>query len=665
MQRKRTTRTIAARPRSLALDGLAGISLVAVMCGLAGVPGFAGAPHLLSVLLVISGYLSTCAIVRAFDATGGDGLGFVGVLRLLWQRLRHTWPSLLTVISFVALICTVLDASLLASIRSDALPALGYFSNWWDTMRNVAPGSTNAPLGNMWFVAIEMQLFVAWLVVLVPLLRAGKVWARRCAMIISALAMLWLAMQCVTSGNIVRVSLGTGARASSFFLGSWLAFAFPLGRVPAIGKSLLLRPMQTTARRMRRRRYQATPAANILGILSLVGIAALMVLLYRLTGGTLTYCILTIAISLLSVILMATLLAPGSWLGRLFSLAPFTWLGSRAIGIYLWSYPLFAIIAARHVAVPWYLNTATVAATLVAAELTYRLVELPFASREMTGNTARNVAPYRLVTTALAVAIAAVFSIRAMLVIPTEATMATVASASGSTSESATSTTTTDSKPSSATTSPSAESSPSSSSGTQQTTTSSDGAREQSAKKTVQIDDDTVIYAPASETKNGRYDPVLIGDSVPGDADWSRLPDALIDSYIGRRPDQALEVARGYMEQDGVGKVVVLACFSNVNPTSDQLDEFAELFGSEREIYLVGTVNPDGFMDLANDALQSACERHDNMHYIDWPAVENGHDKEYLWDDVTHLRPEGGVAYVNMVVEAIAQDLIDAGGTTE
>ena len=662
MQPNRTTRQGTARPRSWAIDGLVGISLIAIVCGQAGVPGLTSATCLLSVLLVVSGYLSTCAIVRAFEATRGEGLGITGVLRLLWLRLRHVWPSLVTVVAFVAAICAVLDASLLATVRSDALPALGYYANWWDLFRNATPGSTGAPLGNMWFIAVEMQLYVVWLLLLSPLMRAGKVWARRCAMIFSALSMLWLVMQCVTGGNTVRVSLGTDTRACSFFLGAWLAFVFPLGRVPVIGKDFLLRPIETTARRMRRRRYQATPSANIVGILSFVGIAILLVLMPTSAGGTLSSGILTIIISLLAVMLVATLLAPGSWLGRVFSLAPFTWLGSRALGIYLWSYPLFAIVAARHVVVPWYLHLVTAAATLVAAELTYRLVELAFASRETRINTTRNVAPYRLIATALAIVLAGGFAIRAMLTIPTEATAATITAASttpsGKTNANASSVGSNNTSTNSTTSSNNSDGS-----NTAQSTTNS--SVEAPTNNRISIDDDTIIHAPASETKNGRYDPVLIGDSVPGDADWSRLPDALIDSYIGRRPDQALEVARGYIDQDGVGNVVILACFSNVPPTADQLDQFAELFGDERQIYLVGTVNPDGFMDQANSELQSACARHSNMHYIDWPAVEEGHEKEYLWDDATHLRPEGGVVYVNMVVNAIAQDLIDAGGATE
>jgi flavin-binding protein dodecin len=143
-----------------------------------------------------------------------------------------------------------------------------------------------------------------------------------------------------------------------------------------------------------------------------------------------------------------------------------------------------------------------------------------------------------------------------------------------------------------------------------------------------------------------------------------RLPDALIDTYIGRRPDQAIEVMKGYLDQNVVGHVVVYACFSNTTASAEQLEEMIEIVGEDREVYLVGTVNPDGFQDQANELLQEAADGHDNVHYVDWPEVLEGHLKEYLWADDTHLRPEGAEVYVDMVTRAVAQAMVDAGGTT-
>lgn len=669
MQQKRISRKRTAQIRSRALDGFVGIILLTILCGQIGIPGLGHFGHLFSALLFAAGYLGTCTVTRAYDKNDGFGAG--DFFKQLWHRLRHVWPTMLAVVAFATVVCTVLDGSLLAPIRADLFPALGFFSNWTDLLHNAAPGTSPSPLGGFWLIGVEAQLFVVWLAALTFLLRQDRTLARRISVALAGITGAWLLAQSfLLEGSLARVSLSTDMRACSYLLGSWLAFAFPLGRVPVIGKSLLLQPMGRRKRHMRGRRYQATTAAHVLGIVSFVCMMGLALLVP--STGTRTHGLLIIAISVLCIPLVASILAPGSALGRLFSLPPFAWLGSRALCIYLWSYPIRQLVLARMNPAPWYILVASIAVTLAIAEITYRLVEVPFGSDCTLDESRAEVAPYRLATTGLVLIIAAGFGGRALLTIPSEAVRAATSNEAVASSNQTMSTSSTRNDTSKDT---SAQDSNADSTDTttnqredtsQENKTSSSSSEDStSSKKATTIDESTIINAPASETRAGLYDPVLIGDSVPGDADWSRLPDALIDTYIGRRPDQALEVIRGYLAQDAIGSIVILACFSNVAPTADQLDTFAEVLGDDRQIYLVGTVNPDGFMDQANDELQSAVKRHSNMHYIDWPSVEEGHEKEYLWDDATHLRPEGGVVYVQMVTEAIAQDLINAGGTTK
>ena len=649
MQQKRKTKGMGLRQNARVLDGLVGLVLVLIAAGALGVPRLDNAMRLLSVVLVVAGYLGTCSVVRTYDRE--KGLGAKAMLHEWWQHLRYIWPSLLCMVAILATLCAALATPLLASMRPDVLPTLGFFSNWAALLRNAVPASSTSPLAHTWFVSVEVQLFLVWVLLLALMLQAKKVVARRITFGLVLLSAACLVLQCVLGGNLARVSLATDAYACAFLFGAWLGFAFPLGRVPSVGKNLLIKPMGKRNRHMRGRRYQATPAANACGIVSLVCILALVVLMP--TGGTLTYGLMAILVSLLTVLLVATLVAPGNLLGRALSAPPLRYLGSRALGLYLWFWPLHQLITQVFGSTAWYVLAIVAVATVATSEISYRLVELPFASPAIVGGAPRNTAPYRMVTTALLIVAVGVFGAQALLRLPA------TQSATVEAGESAASANDKDTGTGSATSDKSKESSSPSSSkrksgendedldSTADERSDEEEVEEESADK-LDIDADAIIRAPASETRNGIYDPVLIGDSVPGDADWSRLPDALIDSYIGRRPDQALEVTRGYLAQDAVGKVVILACFSNVTPTPDQLDEFAELLGDERQIYVIGTVNPD-----------------ENMHYIDWPAVEEGHQDEYLWADATHLRPEGGIAYVNMVVNAIAQDLLDAGGTME
>ncbi len=669
MQQNRTPQKAQVRPHAKSLNSLVGLLFAFMALGLLGVPGLSMSTRALPAILVVAGYLSTCVIAQTNAKR--EGLGIGGVALLLWQRFRYVWPSLLCVVAVTCSLCAVLNTSLLDAMRPDVLPALGFFSNWTNLFASITPETSASPLAALWFVSAEMQLFLVWLLILTLLLLASKTVARRLTLTLAVIATAWLILQCVLGGNLLRVSLATDAYACSYLLGAWLAFAFPLGKVPTVGKNLLLKPMGRR-RHLRGRRYQATTFTNVAGFVSFVGMIALVLLMPK--GGALVQGVTVACVSLLAVILCATLIAPGNLLGRAVSIPPLAYLGSRALGLYLWFWPLYRLIAPGGVDSTWYLRLLVVAATVAAAEVSYRLVELPFAGADLVSTGPRNVAPYRLATTALVILIAAGFGARALLTSSGHAAGLMEASESNSAgTSSVTSDTAKSNDAESKNTTSSANTLVDETSNydslegevLDENSKSSKKNSKSSARKSISIGEDTIIRAPASETRAGMVDPLLIGDSVPGDADWSRLPDGYVDSYIGRLPFQALEVARGYMEQDAVGHVVILACFSNDTPQQATLDEFAELFGDDREIYLVGTVNPDGFMDAANQALREACERHENMHYIDWPSVESGHDDEYLWADMTHLRPEGGVAYVQMVIEAIAEDLIDAGGTTE
>ena len=276
MQQNRTPRKSGIRPQPNALNGFIGLTMIVLICNRLGVPGFGAGSRLLPAILVVAGYLSTVVIVRAHDQH--EGLGISQTARLWWQHFRSVWPSLLCVGAFTSAICAVISTSLVGAMAPDVLPSLGLYENWSALVRNVAPQASTSPLAGMWFPAVEVQIFLVWALVLSALLRAGKVVARRVTLGLAIAGALCLILQCVLGGNLLRVSLATDAYACSYMLGAWLAFAFPLGRVPAIGKDLLIKPMGPRNRHMRGRRYQATTLANVLGFVSLAIIILLVAL---------------------------------------------------------------------------------------------------------------------------------------------------------------------------------------------------------------------------------------------------------------------------------------------------------------------------------------------------------------------------------------------------
>lgn len=150
--------------------------------------------------------------------------------------------------------------------------------------------------------------------------------------------------------------------------------------------------------------------------------------------------------------------------------------------------------------------------------------------------------------------------------------------------------------------------------------------------------------------------PLLIGDSVPGDsADefYSHYTNALIDSYIGRWFWQARDVYKDYLAQGVVGDVVIFACFSNFMLEDDELDKMYELVGPDKQIFLVNVYNEKDVTDHNNPMLASFAAAHENVHLVDWYAAVVDHVGEYLWDDHEHLRPEGAVVYQDLIFDSV------------
>lgn len=83
--------------------------------------------------------------------------------------------------------------------------------------------------------------------------------------------------------------------------------------------------------------------------------------------------------ALLTALVIAAVVRPGSQVGAVLGRAPLVWLGQRSYGIYLYHWPIF-VLTRPGVDVPgptWLVDVARITATLAVAELSYRLVEMP------------------------------------------------------------------------------------------------------------------------------------------------------------------------------------------------------------------------------------------------------------------------------------------------
>lgn len=659
-----------------ALDGLRAIAIVAVVLYHMAVPWLPSGHMGVVMFLVLTGYLASSTVLKTIRREGSLSLP-----RLWGKRILRIWPSMATMIAVVVALCVAFNHILLTKLRPDLVPSLLLSNNIGAILRGASYfdnlGGTS-PLTHLWYLGVDFQFFVVWTAlasVLCPNGRSTHV-GRTVALVLALASAVLMAVLYDPNTDPTRVYYGPDTRAFAPLLGAWLGLAWPLGG----------RPVRLNAARQTMRSIPLV----VVSPLALIALFAIMFvvpdtspILYR--GGMFVAAGLT-------VLVIAGALDRRLAFSRLLSLKPLVWLGTRSYGLYLWHFPLFQLFKVTNNSTSPLMIALAVVSSLAAAELSLRLVERPLAQRQLpfvvgggslsdtTGPVrALAMAPVALVTIALAASITGLLTVPPETAVPDDAIKSTGVSASEAIDLSARKNAKDKSDDSSQTKSSDKSDSPNESDDSSKSSSSSkdkdedkdkDDDKDKETDKASDQDLDDLptgsITLDASEesVSKGLYTPVIIADSVAGDADWyfsEHTPDGLLDSYVGRRPDQALSVLQGYLDQNVVGDIVILDSFSNVPANDATMQSLIEACGN-RKVYLVNVRIPEVEQDQINKMLARYAEEYDNVTLIDWYSYSEGHD-DWIYPDGEHLTPEGQPYYVDLITNAIAQDFAKLGGT--
>jgi peptidoglycan/LPS O-acetylase OafA/YrhL len=344
-----------------AIDGLRAVAVLAVLAyhwPAAWMPGgFLG----VEVFFVISGYLITSLLLGERVRTGRTDF------KAFWlRRARRLLPALYALLVVVSAVWLIWHPSEVAGLRGAVVAAALYVSNWYliaVKQSYFQAVGRPSPLLHLWSLAVEEQFYLIWPLALVGMLRLFR---RRLRLVL--IATVALAAGSAALGMVLyhpgidpyRVWYGTDTRASGILLGAALAIAVP--------------PWQMRARVQR----SARVLFNVIAVVTLAGVGWMFVhvneldpFVYR--GGFVLLDLLTVGLILALVHPASTLVARG--LGS----RPLVWIGRRSYGIYLWHWPIFVLTRpGLDVTWPgWALLAVRLGGTLVAAELSYRFVELP------------------------------------------------------------------------------------------------------------------------------------------------------------------------------------------------------------------------------------------------------------------------------------------------
>lgn len=628
--------------RNAGIDGFRALAILAVLFYHLDVFWLPSGHLGVVMFLVLTGYLVTSSLLKSQR----EGMG--SIPRFWGRRLARIWPPMAMMILITVLICIVANHVLLTKARPDVLPGLALAENISYILRNVSYFEQiggPSPLTHLWYLGIDAQFSLVWplLMTLFAAIMPSRSITRRICLVLAVASAVAMGVLYNPDTGITRVYYGPDTRAFAPLVGAWLAYLVPLGKRPARDARDLLETNRV--------------AIELVGLVCLVALVVAMVLvpdtsilLYR--GGMMLA-------ALMSALIVLAIVLPGGLISQVLSLPPLAWLGSRSYGVYLWHFPLIQLLGAAANTAAWWKAPVVVIVSLILAELSHQLIERPLSGKAP----ARNQMPSRrrdsvgLSTPAIA-GIAAL----ALLVIGDGVGLALIPDetlvpedAIVSTGESA------DQAMDLSKKKPADDESAD--------TEKADGETKKEVEAIPSEEnvpaENAVLHAPAEERAAGVYDPVLIGDSVPGDAAafWNTAcPDSLLDSYVGRRPDQAMNVLDQYLEQGVVGHVVIIQAFSNTPVSIGELDHMVAACGKDRTIYLVNVRIPESEETAINRTLAECANNYDNVHLINWNALSEGQG-DWLYPDGEHLTPTGQPIYVDMIVGAIYDEFLARGGT--
>lgn len=531
--------------------------------------------------------------------------GQVAIGRYYLRRIRRLMPQAAMCVVVTAALCTLFNHVLLTKMRPDVLPSLCMVLNWSKILTKAsyfAAAGVPSPLTHFWSLAIEWQFFLIWPPALYVMLRL-HIPRRYIRALLVVLALL-------SAVGMAWLYTPNADPSRSYYGTDTRAMSLFLGCWLAL--KFPLRQASTLVLE-----GKARLQAEGVGLLALVALIIMMVVTEGYTSFS--YYGGVALVSIISAIAIAALLLPDTLLSQFLGLAPFVWLGQRAYALYLWHYPIILLVSKPNAtsAIPWWLYVVQLALTLVVSDVTFRFIEKPFGKAGMLPQM------FAGFIAAVREQGACALRSRAQVLVPSAAIILIAV-------------------------------------GGLMFVPAADAAGGKPG------DNRVAAASLRTPTKDGIYDVVLVGDSVPlgaYDQIAAIFPMGLIDCKISRQMSAGIEVLQSYIDQGVVGDTVVSCLGSNGPLNQEILDELLATVGDKRTLWIVNNRMPDNWQDANNALIKQFADVHDNVHLIDWFGYSKGHD-DWLWQDGEHVQPAGAEAYAQMLKTTMNYEIPTKENTT-
>lgn len=599
------------------LDGLRALAVMAVIIYHADIEHFLPGGFLgVDVFFVLSGFLITRLLFKELEASGTISLAHFYI-----RRTRRLLPALLCVLSASALYTVWFARDAISALQSDLLPALLYFSNFWQLV-DAQPyferfGRPHA-LQHLWSLAIEEQFYLLWPPLLMLLYRCRR--AVPLPLVVGGLAACsaaWMALLAYVY-NVPfehppeRLYFGTDTHAMGLLLGAMLAsFADSKGQAGR-GGGWLSQLLGSTA------------LAYLLSCFFFLDESSGF--LYR--GGF-------ASVSLATLLLIQSASHHGSLTNVIFRNSMLDWLGKRSYSLYLWHWPIFVYFRPGE-ELPDNLLVATLirlGVTLLLAQLTYHLIEQPIRIHGLRafGRFARPVFGMA------SIALMAAFFTLLLSQAPREAESESAMGQSNNGVIAMPDIVHEASEPVSALAALADVQS-----STQMGTTDT--------MVTTQTEADGMQEGPAAALRI-----TALGDSVMLGAQQvmtQRLPISYLNAKVGRQGSDLLKLVKQIGSSKVVSDTVLIHIGTNGYIYEQNLQQLLQLLRDKKKLVFVNVHANRRWTEENNALLRKYRVLSDNMVVVDWNAISARHP-EYFVKDGIHLTGKGMAAYVEVIRSAL------------
>lgn len=593
------------------LDGIRALAVLGVIAYHLNFGWASGGLLGVAVFFVLSGYLITDLLIAQLRRRGAGSLG-----QFWLRRARRLLPALFLMLIVVTLWVTLLDRSQLPALRSDFLPAVFYFSNWWYIFHHISyfqQYGPPSPLGHLWSLAIEEQFYLVWPLALLAALR----WVHDKRVLIATILTLAagsaieMAFLFVPYTDPTRVYDGTDTRAFELLIGAALAVAWPRDRQ--------FRPLTRRAR-------------TVLEVLGGAMVAAIVVMYWR-TGqyDPFLYRGGMVLLSVCTAALIALCVHPGTRVGKVLGVGPLRWIGERSYGIYLWSVPIIVLTTPTGAKQNLWRDLLQVIAIAAVSALSWRFFEQPirhgalgrlsaearhrWAARDWRG----------LVPGTTGLAASGTLCAAAVVCILGLSGVVTAAAQPGSNVKTVLP--------------PKHHAQP------LRTHRRSPGHTETTVGST----------APTPPPSPSGQGVTIIGDSIMVDAApylQQMLPQAVIDAKVGQQLYQVV-TALPQLKQDGdIGTRLILELGTNGYFSATQLETLLRSLGPMKKVVLVNTRETRPWEQAVNQTIDTVARSYPNTALVDWYDI-GARYPQYFEPDQVHLDPAGAQFFASLLVHAL------------